>query len=155
MSAICVEFIYYLQLGLIRPNTLARNRGATWWLRNLGFSIATSTIGPRTNSPRFFLRGMMILLSYCKRWYIPKDRELAECQQIIHWTSSNRKSPSIDANVDCEVVTWSPTPKENLDTSHTTVVAVGSMLRLKMHIFLEMANFHLRKWKRPLLVIWI
>ena len=128
--------------------------GVIWRLLNPGFSIATSNMGPKTNSARFLLRGMLILLSYWKRWYVPKDRELAECQQIIHWTSSNRKSPSTDADVDCEVATWSPTPKENLDTSHATVVAVEGMLQLQTLIFLEMANFRIRKLKSSLLVIW-
>ena len=45
------------------------------------------------------------------------------------------------------------TPKENLDTSHATVVAVEGMLRLQTLIFLEMANFHIRKLKSSLLVL--
>ena len=51
--------------------------------------------------------------------------------------------------MDCEVATLSPTPKENLDTSHATVVAVEGMLQLQTLIFLEMANFHIRKLKFP------
>ena len=46
--------------------------------------------------------------------------------------------------MECEVATLSPTPKEILDTSHATVVAVEGMLQLQTLIFLEMVNFHIR-----------
>ena len=127
-------------------------RGVIWRLLNPGFSIATSNMGPKTNSARFFLRGMVILLSYWERLYVPKDRN--------SWMSANNPLDFIESEVTfnrCGCGLWGsdvkPYSQEILGTSYSTVVAVEGMLRLQTHNFLEMAQFQLRKWKSPLFVI--